>query len=56
MVFDDEFTTVDYIQSGYTPPNWDNLFKNKAEKATEEDFALEEQWHVMETNNNSNSK
>ena len=43
VVFDDDFTTVPFMEAGEVPPNWSDLCKHSAESATDEsvDMALE---------------
>ena len=38
VVFDDEFTTVNYLDSAETPPFCENLVENSCEKATDEQY------------------
>ena len=40
VVFGEEFTTVPYLQTTETPPNWEDLVKNHTERATEEAFSI----------------
>eukprot|EP00957_Ditylum_brightwellii_P045607 3458993-Ditylum_brightwellii.AAC.1 len=40
MVFDDEFTTVPYINSTKAPPNWSSLVKHHSECATTESYTI----------------
>ena len=44
VVFDDDFTTVEYMEKGQVPPNWDDLVKHSSELATNQDFNLAETW------------
>jgi len=44
VVFDDEFSTVPYMEAGTVPPNWSDLVKYSTERATPEDFDLAETW------------
>ena len=44
MVFDDEFTTVPYMERGEVPPHWHELFKQSRELSTEEQFELTMDW------------
>ena len=43
MVFDDEFTTVPYMERGEVPPHWHELFKQSRE-LSEEQFELTMDW------------
>ena len=53
VVFDDDFTTVEYMEAGTTPPHWKkDLFKHSSELATDQDFNLAESWFANETNLN----
>eukprot|EP00957_Ditylum_brightwellii_P172081 13100788-Ditylum_brightwellii.AAC.1 len=40
LVFDDEFTTVPYIDSTETPPNWATLVAEHSERTTDEAFTI----------------
>ena len=40
IVFDDDFTTVDYIQSGEDPPNWCKLVTDSSEHVTHDQYDL----------------
>ena len=44
VVFDDDFTTVPYMEAGTIPPNWEDLVTYSAEKATTTDFEMAESW------------
>ena len=44
VVFDDEFTTVPYMERGEVPPHWHELFKQSRELSTEEQFKLTMDW------------
>ena len=48
IVFDDEFTTVPYLQSTEAPPNWEYLVANHTEKATDEAFSIASTWYEGE--------
>ena len=37
-VFDDDFTTVGYMERGEVPPNWEDLCRNSYESAEDESF------------------
>ena len=45
VVFYDDFTTVDYIQSGEEPPNWCRLVADSSEKVTDERYDLARTWY-----------
>ena len=49
VIFDDDFTTIDYLASSTAPPNWDDLFKTFSELATDEQFDLAERWKTDST-------
>ena len=42
VVFDDESSTLAYMEAGSVPPNWLVLIKYSYERATDEDFSLAE--------------
>ncbi|KAL7532041.1 hypothetical protein ACHAXR_004390 [Thalassiosira sp. AJA248-18] len=44
VVFDDDFSTVPYMEAGTIPPNWDELVKYSSERATAEDVELVDTW------------
>ena len=44
VVFNDDFTTVPYMESGTLPPNWEYLVENSYETATAEDIELADYW------------
>ena len=44
VVFDDDFTTVQYMNEGAVPPNWADLVHHSSELATKESFVLTENW------------
>ena len=44
MVFDDEFTTVPYMERGEVPPHWPELFQHSRELLTDEEFNLTMDW------------
>ena len=44
VVFDDNFTTVPYMEAGTLPPNWQELIKQSSEKATTKDFFKADTW------------
>jgi hypothetical protein len=44
MVFDDQFTTVPFMEENKVPPNWAQLVKNSTEKVTKELYELAKMW------------
>jgi hypothetical protein len=44
VTFDDEFTTVPYMERGEVPPNWDDLYWNSSESAPDEEFDKAVEW------------
>jgi hypothetical protein len=44
IVFDDDFSTVPYMERGEVPPNWDDLCRLSAESATDESVDLALEW------------
>jgi len=44
VVFDDDFTTVPYMEKGERPPNWDGLCRLNAESSTDESVDLALEW------------
>eukprot|EP00957_Ditylum_brightwellii_P018425 1386382-Ditylum_brightwellii.AAC.1 len=48
LVFDDGFTTVPYIDSAETPPNWATLVAEHSDRATNEAFSIASMWHEGE--------
>ena len=44
VVFDDEFTTVRYMEEGTVPPNWADLVEYSSEHANSQDYKLAETW------------
>jgi hypothetical protein len=44
VVFDDDFTTVPYMEAGNIPPNWEDLVTNSSEKSTPQALALTQAW------------
>ena len=44
VVFDDDFTTVPYMEAGTIPPNWEELVKYSSELSTTEDVDLADAW------------
>ena len=53
MVFDDDFTTVEYIESGKEPPNWCKLVQDSSERVTDEQYDIARTWYAGENVNNS---
>ena len=44
VVFDDNFSTVPYMQNASVPPMWEQLVQTSSELATSEDFKLTDTW------------
>ena len=44
IIFDDNFTTVPYMNEHQVPPNWSNLVANSRELVTDEQFDLAKTW------------
>jgi len=44
VVFDDEFSTVPYMERGEVPPHWPQLCKYSTELSTDEEFSLSMDW------------
>ena len=44
IIFDDNFTTVPYMNENQVPPNWSNLVANSRELVTDEQFDLAKTW------------
>ena len=44
-MFDDEFTTINYLNSTESPPSWSNLCQNSSEKVTDEQYNLTRTWY-----------
>jgi hypothetical protein len=40
IIFDNDFTTVPYMEQGEIPPNWEYLYRLSKESATDESFNL----------------
>jgi hypothetical protein len=40
VVFDDDFTTVPYMEAGTIPPNWEDPVTNSSEKSTPQALEL----------------
>ena len=43
-MFDNDFTTVPYMESGTLPPNWEDLVEHSCETATATDIKLADSW------------
>eukprot|EP00957_Ditylum_brightwellii_P156617 11920158-Ditylum_brightwellii.AAC.1 len=48
LVFDDEFTTVPYLESDEEPPKWTYLVENYTERVIEEAFNISSLWYEGE--------
>ena len=46
VIFDDDFSTVSYLDSSTPPPNWHTLASNSRECATAEQFRLASSWNT----------
>ena len=44
VVFDNDFTTVPYMEAGTLPPNWEDLVKYSSEMATTTNVDLDDTW------------
>ena len=44
VVFDDDLSTVPYMEAGTLPPNWEDLVKYSSEMATTTDVDLADTW------------
>ena len=44
VVFDDEFTTVPYMEAGTLQPNWEDLVHHSCETATANEVKLADFW------------
>ncbi len=44
VIFDENFSTVLFMERGEVPPNWDNLCKICTESATDESVNLALEW------------
>ena len=54
VVFDDDFTTVPYMEAGTLPPNWEDLVRHSCETATANDVKLSSLWLSAVTKEDSN--
>lgn len=52
VVFDDDFSTISYLDSGETPPKWCSLVANSSEKVTDEQYDTALTWYSPSSNNN----
>ena len=50
VVFDDEFSTITYMEEGTVPPNWSDLVEHSSELATNQDYNLAEIWLASKSN------
>ncbi len=44
VIFDNDFTTVPYMERGEVPPNWEDLYRLSKESATDESLDLALEW------------
>ena len=44
VVFDDHFTTVQFMEKNEVPPHWAELVENSYEKVTEENYEIARTW------------
>jgi len=44
VMFDDDFTTVPFMEKGERPPNWEDLCRRNAESSTDESVDLAQEW------------
>jgi hypothetical protein len=44
VVFDDDFTTVPYMEAGRIPPHWSDLLQSSSELASKQAFNLAQAW------------
>ena len=56
VVFDDDFTTVPYLNSMDVPAHWAALVKSSSESATDEDYSLAETWFNQSPDANSSQE
>ena len=52
VVFDDDFTTVPYMERGELPPNWADLCQHSYESSTDESVDLALEWLAGQEINN----
>ena len=48
VVFDNDFSTVPFMQRAIVPPNWNELYNTSRELATDEEFDLADSWFRMQ--------
>jgi hypothetical protein len=48
VVFDDQFTTVPFMEKNKVSPNWAQLVKNSTVKVTEEHYELAKTWLFLD--------
>ena len=48
VVFDDSFSTIEALQKGYKPTNWETLYETSTEWAGEEAMSLAYEWQQVE--------
>ncbi len=56
VVFDDDFTTVSYMETGTIPPHWPDLVHSSSEMASKQAFNLTEAWLGSTGQDNSDLK
>ena len=56
LVFDDEFTTIQYLSSTDIPPQWLALVKNSSDKTPKGDYTLAETWFNHTSEEESENK
>ena len=44
VVFNNDITTVTYMEAGTLPPTWEDLVEHSCETATDEDIELADSW------------
>ena len=44
VLFEDDFTTVPYMEAGALPPKWEDLVEHSCEAATAEEIELTDSW------------
>ena len=48
VVFDDGFSTIEALQKGYKPENWEFLYDTSKEVAGDDDMQLADEWQKLE--------
>ena len=48
LFFYDDFTTVEYIESGNEAPNWCKLVQDSSERVTDEQYNIARTWYTGE--------